>query len=295
MEAVDGSQDLSSLLRKCRILAQRLGNNDLKAWVSKELDGYAPDDQLPDYRVLSRALILADYFGAFGSALQNVTTPNSSIPEEIRDFVAGVRATQGVREIQEQIAQSKDGALRIAIPPEAYPAIRNKNVREDMVLVSAVKIVNTSFLQGILDAVRNRILNFTLELESEAPNTGDALEGLRMNKPGTIQQIFNTEIRGNVANVSQGGSEFSQIAQISQGDAESLRAALRAMGLEENDANELVDAAQSEKPKANGSMGSRVAALVGKAFTKAVEGLLKVPASVAGSVLAEALKKYYGI
>lgn len=295
MEAVDGSQDLSSLLRKCRILAQRLGNNDLKSWVIKELDGYDPKDPLPDYRILSQALILADYFGAFGSQLRNVRMPITAIPEEIRDFIAGVHATHGVREIQEQIFQAKDGALRIAIPPEAYGAIRNENVRKDMVLASAVKIVNTSFLQGILDAVRNRILNFTLELESEAPNTGDPLEGLRMNKADKVQQIFNTEIRGNVGNVSQGGSSFSQVAHISQGDVDALAEALVAIGLDKGDTDELVEAVTVEKPQPNGTFGKRVSALIGKAFAKASEGLLKIPASVAGSLLTEAIKRYYGI
>lgn len=295
MEAVDGSQDLSSLLRKCRILAQRLGNGDLKSWVMKELDGYNEEDELPDYRVLSQALILADYFGSFGSQLRNVSVPITAIHEDIRDFIASVQATQGVRQIQEQVAQATEGAIRIAIPPEAYGAISNSYVREDMVLASAVKIVNTSFLQGILDAVRNRILNFTLELESEAPNTGDPLEELRVNKPDRVQQIFNTEIRGNVGNVSQGGGGFTQVAQVSQGDADALLEALRSIGLEEDEAAEIVESAKSEEPQPNGSFGRRVSALVGKAFTKAAEGVLKVPASVAGSLITEALKKYYGI
>ena len=293
-EAVDGQQDLSSLLRKCRILAQRLGNGDLKAWVVRELDGYGPDDELPDYRILAQALLLGDYFGSFGSQLRNVRIPITAIPEQFRDGIAGVRATQGIREIQEQIAHAKDGAIRISLPPEVYGAIRNENVRDDMVLAAAAKIVNTSFLQGILDAVRNRILNFTLELESEAPNAGDPLEGLRVNKPERVQQIFNTEIRGNVGNVSQGGSGFEQVAHLTQGDADALREALKAMGLDKADADELVVAAETEKPQANGTFGRRVSALIGKAFAKASEGLLKIPASVAGSLLAEALKKYYG-
>lgn len=295
MEAVDGAQDLSNLLRKCRILAQRLANEDLKTWVIKELDGYDPEEDLPDYRVLNQALILADYFGAFGAQLRNVRVPITSIPKEYRDFIAGVRANQGVRQIQEQIECAKDGSLRIAIPPEAYGAISNLNVREDMAMASAVKIVNTSFLQGILDAVRNRILNFTLELESQAPSTGDPLEGLRVNKPDVIQHIFNTEIKGNVGNVSQGGSNISQVANVLTGDSDSLHTALRAIGLTDKDAGNLVDAAQSEAPREDGSFGKKVSALIGKAFTKASEGLLKIPASVAGSLLTEALKRYYGI
>lgn len=223
MEAVDGDYDLASLLRNCRVLAQRLNNSDLKQWVVNELDGYGTEAELPSYRVLSQALLLGHYFGAFGAEVRNVQIPTSAVLEEFREHVVGVRFTQGVREIQEQIANSEKGALRIAVPPEAHAAIQNTQIREDMVLGSVIKIVSTSFLQGILDTVRNRILNFTLELESEAPKTGDPLESLRMNKSDKVQQIFNTEIKGGVSNLAQGSSGFTQRIEVPRGDVESLK------------------------------------------------------------------------
>ena len=39
-EAVDGTSDLATALRKCLILAARLKNQEFTEWVNHELDGY---------------------------------------------------------------------------------------------------------------------------------------------------------------------------------------------------------------------------------------------------------------
>jgi hypothetical protein len=295
MEAVDSDYDLASILRKCRVLAQRLNNSDLKLWVVNELEGYRAEDNLPDYRVLSQPLLLGDYFGAFGAQLRNVQIPISAVMEEFREDIMGLKITRGVREIQEQIANSDKGFLKIAVPPEAHAAIRNEQVRADMVLASVVKIVDTSFLQGILDTVRNRILNFTQELESEAPKTGDPLERLRLDKSEKVQQIFNTEIRGDVSNFAQGSRQFTQRFDVPQGNVDALKHALKSIGLDDESIDELATAVREEKPSKQGGFGHRVSAVMGKTFTKASQGLLKVSGSVAADVLTQIVKSYYGI
>lgn len=48
--AIDGTSDLETLLRKCRVLASRLQNNEFKQWVQSELDGYRDEIEVPEYR-----------------------------------------------------------------------------------------------------------------------------------------------------------------------------------------------------------------------------------------------------
>ncbi len=294
-EAVNSSSDLPSLLRKCRILAQRLGNLEFKSWVIQELEGYSTLEGLPDYRILNRAILLGHYFGSFGTEVKNVQIPMSAIDEPYRNQIVRFDFTQGVRVLEVQIDNATKGSLKVAVPPEALAVIRNPNIREDMELGSVVKVINTSFIQGILDTVRNRVLNFTLELESEAGIAGDPLADLRERKAEKVQQIFNTEIRGNVANFAAGSSNVQQAFEVGKGDREALAEALSEIGLDSHGVAELVEAASEEEPKQDGSFGKKVAVLTGKAFTKAGEGLLKVPASVAGNLISTALKGYYGI
>ena len=39
-DAVDTNVDISVLLRKCKVLAARLGNKEFNLWVERELNGY---------------------------------------------------------------------------------------------------------------------------------------------------------------------------------------------------------------------------------------------------------------
>ncbi len=45
--AVDKNTDVSTLLRQCKILSARLGNDVFKRWVDSELNGYETKDELP--------------------------------------------------------------------------------------------------------------------------------------------------------------------------------------------------------------------------------------------------------
>jgi len=61
-EAVDTHSDLATPLRKCRILAQRLGVPEFKDWVIHELEGYPAEAELPEYRVIHTPLISRTFF-----------------------------------------------------------------------------------------------------------------------------------------------------------------------------------------------------------------------------------------
>jgi hypothetical protein len=211
-EAVDSSSDLAGLLRKCRILAQRLGNEDLKKWVVAELDGYPPDGPFPDYRVHRTPIIHGQYVGPYGTGASNVQIPYSAVREDLQELIVPVRFHQGVGELEALVENQENRFLHVSVPPEAINVIRYENVAPHLVLASVKKIIATAVIQGVLSTIRNRILNFTLELEEFAPTTGDPLKSLRDEKGKDVQRIFMTEIRGNVGNLNQAGDNPSQNA-----------------------------------------------------------------------------------
>ena len=45
-----GATDLSLILRKAKVLAYKLKNQEFKDWVEHELNGYDENDLLPEYR-----------------------------------------------------------------------------------------------------------------------------------------------------------------------------------------------------------------------------------------------------
>ena len=46
IDAINSNAKISDLLRKCQILAYRLGNEDFKNWISFELQGYPQDPKM---------------------------------------------------------------------------------------------------------------------------------------------------------------------------------------------------------------------------------------------------------
>lgn len=42
--------DISSILRKAKVLASTLNNREIKVWADSELTGYRSDEELPEYR-----------------------------------------------------------------------------------------------------------------------------------------------------------------------------------------------------------------------------------------------------
>ncbi len=297
MEVIDSSSDLTSILRKCRILAQRLGHDGFKEWVIRELEGYPPGSELPDYRICRRGVILGHFFGAFGRELKNVQIPSTSIPERFRTTLTQVTFPQGVAAIKEQLDSCEQGSMRFAWPAEAYQLIGQGDLIEDMNLVQAVHIVTTSELAGILDRIRNKILNFVLELESRDPEAGEAVKGKDEIAKEQVQQIFNTVIKGDVANMAQGSSSFVQQGkiEIKKGDIEALVQAITELGIGAEDINELRSAVAAEPTASKAGFGKRVSGWIGKIVSKTAQGVYSISTSVAGSVISEALKKYYGI
>src|SRR5262249_47160948 len=84
--AVDSDSDVSTLLRKCKILAVRLGNAEFKKWVDQELGGYDNEEELPEYRKLAVQSV-GHFSGAFGSGLRNAPIPPGCLPKELQDSV----------------------------------------------------------------------------------------------------------------------------------------------------------------------------------------------------------------
>jgi hypothetical protein len=81
--AVDSSSDIATLLRKCKILAFRLGNDDFKNWIDQELNGYSEISDLPQYRKIS-VQSGGHFSGPFGSGLNNAPIPSLCLPETIK-------------------------------------------------------------------------------------------------------------------------------------------------------------------------------------------------------------------
>jgi hypothetical protein len=217
--AIDSSIDLPTLLRKCKVLAARLGNEDFKRWIDNELVGYDRKEDLPEYRVLN-VNSKGHFGGAFGSGLRNADIPLSCVPKDFREKLGHSYMMQPVAAIASLVSNKNTGTLQEPWNPDLV-AHFGQEIYEHMVCMQAWKVIPASALIAALDSVRTRVLNFVLEIEAQNPAAGEAMANEKPVPQEIVQQIFNTYITGNVQNVATGSTDVRQHAKWQEiGDAE---------------------------------------------------------------------------
>jgi hypothetical protein len=292
--AVDGASDLESLLRKCRVLATRLRHDELKNWVISELDGYPKDVEVPQYRKLIGSCY-GHFAGYGGSQVRNAPIPVTSIPEQLRDGITRWEIRQGVSALKSMVDTCDGMNLDTGWPAEASSVFGGQILR-NMGLVQVWTSFSKCDVVGILSTIRNRILNFALEIEASYPAAGEAAPGVTPVPKEVVTQIFNQTFHGPVANVASGhGIEQTGTINIQQGDFRTLAAFLKEKGVADDDLKDLEVAIKGDPPPTGKNFGKRVSAWMGKMMQKSAEGAWKVTTTVGANLLTKALEMHYGI
>lgn len=208
--AINSNVELASLLRKCKILAARLGNTEFKQWIENELSGYKSKDQLPDYRIL-HVISKGHFSGPAGSGLRNADIPLSCIPEKFRENLKHAYLMEPVASLEALVSNSKSGVIQEQWNPDLV-AFVGHDIYEYMNCMQAWKVIPITAIIAALDAIRNRVLNFVLEIEAEAPEAGEAPINSNPVPQERLHQIFNTYITGNVQNLATGSENVKQAA-----------------------------------------------------------------------------------
>ncbi len=218
-DAIESETDLASLLRKCKVLAAKLGSAEFGTWVDNELNGYKPDDNLPEYRILENLHSKGNFSGPFGSSLKNADIPLMTIPEEFREPVSRAYIILPVASI-ERLIEDSDGRSSVQEPwhPD-FVALVRRNIYQHLNCMQAWKVIPIPNLIAILDEIRNRVLSFVLEIEAEDPEAGEAEINSNPVPQEKIQQFFYTHIAG-VQNVSIGSHNFKQHATNTNANSE---------------------------------------------------------------------------
>jgi hypothetical protein len=290
-EAVGNDVDLAVILRKCRVLAQRLKNEEFKQWVVAELDGYQEEQPVPEYRVVTNVPCYGTLFGTFQRQVRNFQIPKHRIPEPLWKPLFDVKFTEGVAGLEDMVSRATKGELHIMWPASICAAV-GRNIVVDYNLVEAWKMVPIGVVVGILDTIKNRILNFVLEIEAESPNAGEPIAPPI--PPQKVHQIFHTHIVGDVGNMAVGSHSFSQTV-IQQNDFDGLAKFIKSIGGTRDDCQQLKTAIEADGKPSGKSFGGKVAGWLGGMVTKAAQGMLKVGEDVAAKVISEKLKQYYGV
>lgn len=295
-DTVDANVDISVVLRKCLVLAVRLGNKDFKLWVERELNGYTSREDLAEYRIL-KVESHGNFLGVDWKANDMPIAP-SSIPEKYRDIVTTVYFMDPISSYQSLIRGKENGGDVLSNPwPADLIRLVGSKIYEGMNCMSAWKVIPRGAIAALLDTVRNRVLSFVLEIEVEAPDAGEAPPNVRPITDERVSQVFNTYIQGNVTSLVAGSQITTQNIEITvvQNDLDSLKQYLASLGIGEPDLKELDQAIHEDAQSGvKGGLGSKVRVWLGKMISKAGSSTWNVATSAAANILIKALSTYYG-
>ena len=192
---------ISTILRKANVLAYRLKSQELKEWVECELNGYKDprDLPLPDYRLFKSAI-----YGDFRNMAwqyTNALIPLSVFPENIQEMISSIEIREGVKElesIQEKLnASTESKTYRFLLPAELIPYLHN-TVYENMGCLSAWRMISSDQIAQVLDTIRNRLLNFILELSELYPDDVSSDFGTKVSiLEDQVSNVFYINILGN--------------------------------------------------------------------------------------------------
>jgi hypothetical protein len=214
-EALETTTSVAQLLRKALVVARKLGLKDFEGWVSSELNGYEARE-IPQYRHVDVRIMAQNPYRGW--------IPFVITDAEIDRMLSKTPTGQPIGEIEHLLA-NHDPEAHLTMPisgPMQATLLR----KQDVVMPLAFHI-DSSTLHGIVDRVRNLVLEWTLNLEGE----GITGSGMSFSPKERERAVQNPQITNFITNniermagsaIQQGTATSTQVLQTL--DLDELRA-----------------------------------------------------------------------
>jgi hypothetical protein len=159
-EAMDTAVPVSAVVRKAYVIASKLHVPELAQWCERELNGYMglPSKEIPPYRrIVGEVKYHNPYRGWCPVVFEN--------PEMARALSTQVIA-QSINEIEHLVSdrETKGQVLSIPFDPKVLNEVFRDSEEFGLGFIPQV-IVSASQIHGVLERVRDSVLQFSLDLE----------------------------------------------------------------------------------------------------------------------------------
>jgi hypothetical protein len=227
---LDHEIHVSTLVRFALLLAKRANDDGMVKWCTNELNGYKKTPKDLEYRVVYGEYMATDRWGR--DVPVNVRNP------KMLDLVTKVLIWTSVGELEAMLATAdKDTAWKMYLPAELEATTKEGMSRD---VTRLFRLVQRQQLAQILEAVRSRLFDWTIQLQSDGvviedkefptlpPRKGGVIEASR-----TIKAEHYVEVReASQSPVQVGTNNSSQQTSYPGVDLEQVRALVAAV---END------------------------------------------------------------
>lgn len=282
--AADPNSNIEELLNKALLVSRKLKIKEFRSWCEQELQGY-DRRSVPDYRKFGGQLkVFNPYHG-----LQPFI-----IPDDLNEVVTAIKLDLSVGEINNLLNQDSE-IFEYVISNEAK--LQLMSLQDSFSQLEPRVIFKRSQLLGIPTKLRNIILNWSLQLEEDGI-LGKGLKFTEKEKEAAMSvNHFNIQnMQGVAGNVTGGTINQNNQMNIQSKDFDSLAKHLSENKVTFSDIQALQGAIESDPtPTEPNKLGSNVSSWIGNMIGKAANGSWDVSIAVAGTLLAEAITKFYGL
>ncbi|MBB5329439.1 hypothetical protein [Tunturiibacter gelidoferens] len=292
--ASDHTKPIATLLRKCVILAHRIGNARLKEWANNELNGYPNRDDVPEYRITAGPA-KGNFSGAMNASWSGFPIPSHLLEEDHKRFARTVELTQAISAYEDLLhhRSTDDGTMTIPWPQNLalYYQTKLKNSRH-MVLISAYQEIPRSAIVELIDTIRTRVLNLALEIQTEVGEEDGDLKSLSHAAEQKVDQTIVNNIYGGQVYVSSGRSTINVSQQgLTPGDWNQLQELLLSSGVSKAEVHELSTVIKQD----DAPMGAGASGWIKRTGPKVLSGGIKMGATIGQTLLTAYLKQYWGL
>lgn len=191
--ALDESEPLAGLLRKCLMLGAETRSDSLRNWARSELNGYGEGMEVPEYRKIWGVPLSVDSVSGYNLVRGQVVNQNQ-VPKEARKFLVDyIHLRQPIEELEDfaRGKQTKFASQGLSFAQAAW----NETLSFGRDIMGMSYILSGSIFAGILGQIRTQLVDIIAELTADTP-----LEELPQKEKvdaamaGRIGNIYNTTI-----------------------------------------------------------------------------------------------------
>ncbi|MEJ4087745.1 hypothetical protein [Galbibacter orientalis] len=299
-ELIDSEKSINGALLKTKVLASRIQNTELLNWVNAELNGYSSSKDLPEYRKNVTSYLKGNYVNG-NMKYTNQPIPTIGLDKMFQKNLQSTEFQDSITALENLVNNNDSSTLASPLRAELVGMIEANWIEIGnpyLQLMNVSKIIAKSAIVEVISKVRNKLLDFMLKVDEEFGSLTEITELKEKKKEiSTIMNhtIINTSGDGNIVNTGDKNKIDAKIT-IEKGNKDALIKHLQENGVSEEDTAELVEIIDTEEPNAgNKTFGKKVSDWTKKMIGKAVDGTWNISLGAAGSLLAEAIGKYYGM
>lgn len=201
LQEIAETDDILIVLRKAKRLSGKLGRTDILDWINKEINGYGPNDLVPEYRKLESALVyntngyIPAGLGCVKSGVERVRN-FPSLPMSVRMDVGTLASVPDDKIMCEMLSPELELEWKSKLVANSWDG---DSVMHQISLM--IELPNIG-IKKIVQTVRDRVLDWAIKLEQEGI-TGSKHTFTQKEKE--VAQNMNVVNFGSMKTVTQSG------------------------------------------------------------------------------------------